>query len=171
MALYARSLRNSAKSKKPSVIPSTALATAQRPETLTSSQVVVKDRDTGRSRGFGFVRFANDADADAAMAALNNEEYVIFFLLDRLVSTTVHITAQDCFSCACPFSHANFSRFDGRRIRVDKASDRAGGGGGAPRGGGYGGGGGGGYRGGGGGYGGGQGGTHQTLRFLIQSLT
>jgi len=36
----------------------------------------VKDRDTGRSRGFGFVRFANDADADAAMNALNNEEYV-----------------------------------------------------------------------------------------------
>ncbi|KAH8732790.1 hypothetical protein GQ44DRAFT_765870 [Phaeosphaeriaceae sp. PMI808] len=80
--------------------------------------VVVKDRDTGRSRGFGFVRFANDADADAAMAALNNED------------------------------------FDGRRIRVDKASDRGGGGGGGGRGG-YGGGGGGGYR---GGYGGGQGG-------------
>lgn len=39
-------------------------------------QVVVKDRDTGRSRGFGFVRFANDADADSAMQALNNEEYV-----------------------------------------------------------------------------------------------
>jgi len=85
--------------------------------------VVVKDRDTGRSRGFGFVRFANDADADSAMQALNNEE------------------------------------FDGRRIRVDKASDRAGGGGGGGGGrGGYGGGGGGGYRGGGGGYGGGQGG-------------
>jgi hypothetical protein len=39
----------------------------------------VKDRDTGRSRGFGFVRFANDADADAAMTALNNEEYVALF--------------------------------------------------------------------------------------------
>jgi len=81
--------------------------------------VVVKDRDTGRSRGFGFVRYANDSEADAAMQALNNEE------------------------------------FDGRRIRVDKASDRAGGGGGR---GGYGGGGGyqsrGGYGGGQGGYGG-----------------
>jgi RNA recognition motif-containing protein len=36
----------------------------------------VKDRDTGRSRGFGFVRFADDAGADAAMQAMNNEEYV-----------------------------------------------------------------------------------------------
>ncbi|PVI02456.1 RNA-binding domain-containing protein, partial [Periconia macrospinosa] len=77
--------------------------------------VVVKDRDTGRSRGFGFVRFAQDSEADAAMQNMNNVE------------------------------------FDGRTIRVDKASDRAGGGGGGGRGGGYG--GGGGYR---GGYGGGQ---------------
>lgn len=53
--------------------------------------------------------------------------------------------------------HTDIPRFDGRRIRVDKASDRAGGGGGGGGRGGYGGGGGGGYRGG-GGYGGGQGG-------------
>lgn len=64
--------------------------------------VVVKDRDTGRSRGFGFVRFATEADADNAIANMNNVE------------------------------------FDGREIRVDKASDsgpknsygRGGGGGG-----------------------------------------
>lgn len=49
--------------------------------------VVVKDRDTGRSRGFGFVRYAEDNDAQAAIAAMNNVE------------------------------------FDGRTIRVDKASD------------------------------------------------
>jgi RNA recognition motif-containing protein len=73
--------------------------------------VVVKDRDTGRSRGFGFVRYANDADAENAIANMDGQE------------------------------------FDGRRVRVDKASDRAGGGGG------------GGFRqGGGGGYGGGRGG-------------
>ncbi|KAF2426452.1 hypothetical protein EJ08DRAFT_551311, partial [Tothia fuscella] len=48
--------------------------------------VVVKDRDTGRSRGFGFVRFAQDSEADAAIAGMNNVE------------------------------------FDGRTIRVDKAS-------------------------------------------------
>ena len=41
---------------------------------LTLQQVVVKDRDTGRSRGFGFVRYAQDTEADAAMQAMNNEE-------------------------------------------------------------------------------------------------
>ncbi|KAH8815045.1 hypothetical protein F5884DRAFT_851548 [Xylogone sp. PMI_703] len=93
--------------------------------------VVVKDRDTGRSRGFGFVRYDQESDADAAIAAMNNVE------------------------------------FDGRTIRVDKASERSSGGGGGGgfnrgfgggRGGGYGGGGygnRGGYGGGGGGYGGG----------------
>jgi len=98
--------------------------------------VVVKDRDTGRSRGFGFVRYSQEADAEAAITAMNNIE------------------------------------FDGRTIRVDKASERGSGGGGGGFGGGRGGGGygggrgGGGYGGGGygggdrqqGGYGGGQGG-------------
>lgn len=36
--------------------------------------VVMKDRETNRSRGFGFVTFANDADADAAIEALNGSE-------------------------------------------------------------------------------------------------
>jgi len=76
--------------------------------------VVVKDRDTGRSRGFGFVRYGQEADAEAAISAMNNVE------------------------------------FDGRTIRVDKASERGSGGGGF----GGGRGGGGGYGRGGGGYGG-----------------
>lgn len=51
--------------------------------TLTNSlQIVVKDRDSFRSRGFGFVRFAAEEDADAAMNALNNQEYVIIFFIE-----------------------------------------------------------------------------------------
>ncbi|KAJ5520156.1 hypothetical protein N7463_000609 [Penicillium fimorum] len=37
--------------------------------------IVVKDRATLRSRGFGFVRFATDAEADAALNAMNNQEF------------------------------------------------------------------------------------------------
>ena len=32
---------------------------------------ILKDRETGRSRGFGFVTFVNDDDADTAIAELH----------------------------------------------------------------------------------------------------
>jgi RNA recognition motif-containing protein len=35
---------------------------------------LVTDRDTGRSRGFGFVEMSDDAQADKAIAALNGTE-------------------------------------------------------------------------------------------------
>jgi len=35
---------------------------------------VVTDRQTGRSRGFGFVEFENDSEATAAIEALNDSE-------------------------------------------------------------------------------------------------
>jgi len=79
--------------------------------------VVIRDRENGRSRGFGFVTYFKEDDAELAIRGLNDKE------------------------------------FDGRTIKVDRASERS-----NPRsggGGGYGGGGGGYNSGGGGGYGGG----------------
>ena len=38
------------------------------------SATVVTDRDTGRSRGFGFVEMPNNSEAEAAMAALNGAD-------------------------------------------------------------------------------------------------
>ena len=38
------------------------------------SATVVTDRDTGRSRGFGFVEMLNNNEADAAIAALNGSD-------------------------------------------------------------------------------------------------
>jgi RNA recognition motif-containing protein len=40
-----------------------------------SSATVITDKMTGRSRGFAFVEFDNDAEADAAMEGQNNKEY------------------------------------------------------------------------------------------------
>src|SRR5438874_4876080 len=104
---------------------------------------VIMDRETGRSRGFGFVQMANDADMDAAINGLNG---------------------QDCGGRPLVVNEA--------RERTPRAGGGGGGyggggggGGGGGRGGrggyggggggrgGYGGGGGGGYGGGGGGYG------------------
>lgn len=39
-----------------------------------ASATVVKDRDSGRSKGFGFVEFENDDEGKAAQAALNGSE-------------------------------------------------------------------------------------------------
>jgi len=38
------------------------------------SATVVKDRDSGRSKGFGFVEFENDEEGKAAEAAMNGKE-------------------------------------------------------------------------------------------------
>lgn len=36
---------------------------------------IIMDRDSGRSKGFGFVEFADDQAAKAAMSALNGKEF------------------------------------------------------------------------------------------------
>ena len=102
------------------------------------SAEVIQDRDTGRSKGFGFVQMGSDEEAQAAIAALNGQE-------------------QD--GRALTVNEA--------KPREDRGGSRGGGGGGGRGGygggggGGYGGGGGG--RSGGGGYGGGGGGGRKRF--------
>lgn len=101
---------------------------------------VVTDRDTGRSRGFGFVEMPNDSEAEAAIEALNGTDFG---------GRTLTVNES--------------------KPREGRGGSRGGGGGGyrgGGGGGGYGGGGGGGYGGGGGGgnrgsYGGGGGGRNR----------
>jgi cold-inducible RNA-binding protein len=38
------------------------------------SVAVIADRDTGRSKGFGFVEFGNDTEAQAAISGLNGKD-------------------------------------------------------------------------------------------------
>ena len=39
-----------------------------------TSAKIVRDRDTGRSKGYGFVEMPNDEEANRAMQALNNSQ-------------------------------------------------------------------------------------------------
>jgi hypothetical protein len=40
-----------------------------------SSAKVMMERDTGRSKGFGFVEMGSDAEAQAAISAMNGQQY------------------------------------------------------------------------------------------------
>lgn len=42
---------------------------------VVQSAEVIMDRDTGRSKGFGFVEMQNDQDAQAAIAGINGKEH------------------------------------------------------------------------------------------------
>ena len=105
-----------------------------------SSAEVISDRDTGRSKGFGFVEMSSDEEAQAAIAALNGQEH------DGRALTVNEAKPRE-------------SRGGGGFGGGGGGGGRGGyGGGGGGRGGGGGYGGGGGRGGGGGGYGGGGGG-------------
>ncbi len=97
--------------------------------TVSSAQVIM-DRDTGRSKGFGFVEMASDQDAQSAITALNGKE---------IEGRTLTVNEA--------------------RPKEDRGTGGAGGSRGGYGGGGAGGGGRGGYGGGGGGAGGGRGGS------------
>ena len=106
---------------------------------VTSAKVMM-ERDTGRSKGFGFVEMGSDAEAQAAIAGMNGQP---------LGGRSVVVNEARPMEARPPRSGGGFGGGGGY----------GGGGGGGDRsgGGGYGGGGGGGDRSGGGGYGGGGG--------------
>ena len=45
------------------------------PHGTVQSAQVIQDRDTGRSKGFGFVEMSTDEEAQAAIAALNGQQH------------------------------------------------------------------------------------------------
>jgi len=55
-------------------ITDTDLQNLFEPHGSVQSAQVIKDRDTGRSKGFGFVEMDNGKEADAAITALNGQE-------------------------------------------------------------------------------------------------
>ena len=55
-------------------VDSSALEQLAAPHGTVLSAQVITDRDTGRSKGFGFVEMSTDAEAQAAIAALNGKE-------------------------------------------------------------------------------------------------
>ena len=98
--------------------------------TVTSAKVMM-ERDTGRSKGFGFVEMGSDAEAQAAIGGMNGQQYGGRGLVVN----------------------------EARPMEARPPRTGGGGFGGGAGGGGYGGGAGGGRSGGGGGYGGGAGGA------------
>ena len=106
-----------------------------------SSAKVMMERDTGRSKGFGFVEMSNDAEAQAAIAGMNGQQ---------IGGRGLVVNEARPMEARAPRSGG----FGGGGGTGGGGGGYGGGGGG----GGYGGGGGGGSRSGGGGYGGGGGG-------------
>ncbi|KAJ7594716.1 hypothetical protein C8J56DRAFT_927467 [Mycena floridula] len=119
--------------------------------------IVMRDRDTGRSRGFGFVTFATTDEANAAISNLNEQE------LDgrRIKVNLANARGGGGGGGGGGYSGGGGGGYGGGGYQGGGGGYQGGGGGygqqggGGYQGGGYQGGGGGGYQGGGGGYGGG----------------
>jgi cold-inducible RNA-binding protein len=55
-------------------VDSSALEQLFTPHGSVQSAQIINDRDTGRSKGFGFVEMGSDDEAQAAIAALNGQD-------------------------------------------------------------------------------------------------
>ena len=56
-------------------VDSSALQELFAPHGTVDSAQIITDRDTGQSKGFGFVEMSSDGEAQAAIAALNGQEH------------------------------------------------------------------------------------------------
>lgn len=80
-----------------------------------SAAKVITDRDTGRSRGFGFVHFSSDDSASSALSAMDGQvrkSFMIIYVLYFLKRTIVL------------FWTSVFQDLQGRAIRVSYANER-----------------------------------------------
>ena len=121
--------------------------------TVTSAKVMM-ERDTGRSKGFGFVEMASDAEAQAAIGGMNGQQYGGRGLV---VNEARPMEARPPRTGGGGFGGGGGGGYGGG-AGGGGGGGRSGGGGGGGYGGGAGGGGGRSGGGGGGGYGGGAGG-------------
>ena len=120
--------------------------------TVTSAKVMM-DRDTGRSKGFGFVEMASDAEAQAAIDGMNGQP-----LEGRALIVNIARPREERPGGFGGGGGGGYGGGGGGSRGGPRSPYGSGGGGGGRSGGGGYGGGGGGYGGGGGGYGGGGGG-------------
>ena len=118
--------------------------------TVTSAKVMM-DRETGRSKGFGFVEMASDAEAQAAINGMNGQP-----LEGRALIVNIARPREERPGGFGGGGGGGYGGGGGGSRGGPRSPYGSGGGGGRSGGGGYG-GGGGGYGGGGGGYGGGGG--------------
>jgi RNA recognition motif-containing protein len=56
-------------------VDSSALEQLFTPHGTVQSAQIINDRDTGRSKGFGFVEMNSDSEAQAAISALNGQDH------------------------------------------------------------------------------------------------
>ncbi len=56
-------------------VDSSSLQDMFSPHGTVESAEIISDRETGRSKGFGFVQMGSDAEAATAISAMNGQEY------------------------------------------------------------------------------------------------